>query len=76
MIKPVFININIDTSFLADVCHHYCVNSESCIIADDGNVECVCPLRYEGPKCEVDKCAKCHGGQCIIDKEGDDITCK
>uniref|UniRef100_A0A803TQP0 LDL receptor related protein 1B n=1 Tax=Anolis carolinensis TaxID=28377 RepID=A0A803TQP0_ANOCA len=57
------------------VCHHYCVNSESCIIADDGNVECVCSLRYEGPKCETDKCVKCHGGQCIIDKESDDIMC-
>ncbi|XP_015680235.1 low-density lipoprotein receptor-related protein 1B-like, partial [Protobothrops mucrosquamatus] len=57
------------------ICHHYCVNSESCIIADDGNVECFCPLQYEGTKCETDKCVKCHGGQCIIDKKNDDIMC-
>uniref|UniRef100_A0A8C6XVP1 LDL receptor related protein 1B n=1 Tax=Naja naja TaxID=35670 RepID=A0A8C6XVP1_NAJNA len=57
------------------ICHHYCVNSESCIIADDGSVECFCPLQYEGAKCEIDKCVKCHGGQCIIDKKNDDIMC-
>ncbi|XP_010123213.1 PREDICTED: low-density lipoprotein receptor-related protein 1B-like, partial [Chlamydotis macqueenii] len=58
------------------VCHHYCVNSESCTISDDGRVECVCPVRFEGPKCEVDKCIRCHGGHCIINKDSNDVVCK
>ncbi|KAF6114669.1 hypothetical protein HJG60_010623 [Phyllostomus discolor] len=58
-----------------DVCHHYCVNSESCTLGNDGSVDCVCPMRYEGPKCEVDKCIRCHGGHCIINKNSDDISC-
>ncbi|XP_009871668.1 PREDICTED: low-density lipoprotein receptor-related protein 1B-like [Apaloderma vittatum] len=58
-----------------NVCHHYCVNSESCTISDDGSVECVCPVRFEGPKCEVDKCIRCHGGHCIINKDSNDIVC-
>ncbi|KAB0361653.1 hypothetical protein FD754_005809 [Muntiacus muntjak] len=57
------------------VCHHYCVNSESCTIGDDGSVECVCPIRYEGSKCEIDKCIRCHGGHCIINKDSEDISC-
>ena len=63
-------------SFFLDVCHHYCVNSESCTIGDDGSVECVCPIRYEGSKCEIDKCIRCHGGHCIINKDSEDISCK
>lgn len=62
--------------FFPDVCHHYCVNSESCTFRDDGSVQCVCPTRYEGPKCEVDKCVRCHGGHCIINKDNEDILCK
>lgn len=52
------------------------MNSESCTISDDGSVECVCPVRFEGPKCEVDKCIRCHGGHCIINKDTNDIVCK
>lgn len=75
--ETILLNIFL-TSFLllADVCHHYCVNSESCTISDDGSVECVCPVRFEGPKCEVDKCIRCHGGHCIINKDTNDIVCK
>lgn len=62
--------------FFLDVCYYYCVNLELCIIGNDGSVECVCLIRYEGLKCEIDKCVWCYGGYCIINKDNEDIFCK
>lgn len=59
-----------------DICHHYCVNSKACTLSSSGYVECVCPARYEGNKCEVDKCLRCHGAPCLINEETGDVVCK
>lgn len=60
----------------ADICHHYCVNSKACTLSSSGYVECVCPARFEGNKCEVDKCLRCHGAPCLINEETGDVVCK
>lgn len=59
-----------------DICHHYCVNSKACTLSSSGYVECVCPARFEGNKCEVDKCLRCHGAPCLINDETGDVVCK
>ncbi len=61
---------------MADICHHYCVNSKGCTLSGSGHVECVCPTRYEGPKCETDRCLRCRGAPCNVDEETGDVTCK
>uniref|UniRef100_A0A8C6V3R4 Low density lipoprotein receptor-related protein 1Bb n=1 Tax=Neogobius melanostomus TaxID=47308 RepID=A0A8C6V3R4_9GOBI len=40
-----------------------------------GYVECVCPARFEGNKCEVDKCLRCHGAPCLINEDTGDVVC-
>lgn len=59
-----------------DICHHYCVNSKACTLSSSGYVECVCPARFEGNKCEVDKCLRCHGAPCLINEETGEVVCK
>uniref|UniRef100_A0A8C2AJR3 Low density lipoprotein receptor-related protein 1Ba n=1 Tax=Cyprinus carpio TaxID=7962 RepID=A0A8C2AJR3_CYPCA len=61
---------------LHHICHHYCVNSKGCTLSGSGHVECVCPTRYEGPKCETDRCLRCRGAPCIVDEETGDVACK
>lgn len=61
---------------MTDICHHHCVNSKACTLSGSGHVECVCPARYEGIKCDVDKCLRCHGAPCIIDGDTGDVACK
>lgn len=61
---------------LTDICHHYCVNSKACTLSSSGHVECVCPVRYEGNKCEVDKCLRCHGAPCLVNDDTGDVVCK
>lgn len=59
-----------------DICHHYCVTSKACTLSSSGYVECVCPTRFEGNKCEVDKCLRCHGAPCLINEDTGDVVCK
>lgn len=61
---------------VTDICHHYCVNSKACTLSSSGYVECVCPARFEGNKCEVDKCLRCHGAPCLINEDTGDVVCK
>lgn len=61
---------------MSDICHHHCVNSKACTLSGSGHVECVCPARYEGIKCDVDKCLRCHGAPCIINGDTGDVSCK
>ncbi|TRY84843.1 hypothetical protein DNTS_002284 [Danionella cerebrum] len=58
-----------------DICHHHCVNSKACTLSSTGHVECVCPARYEGNKCDVDKCLRCHGAPCIINGDTGEVAC-
>ncbi|KTF89246.1 hypothetical protein cypCar_00008864, partial [Cyprinus carpio] len=58
-----------------DICHHHCVHSQACTLSSSGHVECVCPPRYEGVKCDVDKCLRCHGAPCIINGDTGDVAC-
>uniref|UniRef100_A0AAZ3PPC0 EGF-like domain-containing protein n=1 Tax=Oncorhynchus tshawytscha TaxID=74940 RepID=A0AAZ3PPC0_ONCTS len=60
---------------LYHICHHYCVNSKACTLSSSGHVECVCPVRYEGNKCEVDKCLRCHGAPCLVNDDTADVVC-
>uniref|UniRef100_A0A3Q2Y480 Low density lipoprotein receptor-related protein 1Ba n=1 Tax=Hippocampus comes TaxID=109280 RepID=A0A3Q2Y480_HIPCM len=57
------------------ICHHYCVNSKACTLSSSGYVECVCPARFEGNKCETDKCLRCRGAPCLINEETADVVC-
>lgn len=52
------------------------MNSKACTLSSSGYVECVCPARFEGNKCEVDKCLRCHGAPCLINEETGDVVCK
>ncbi|CAB1328018.1 unnamed protein product [Coregonus sp. 'balchen'] len=58
-----------------DICHHYCTNSKACTLSSKGHVECVCSTRYEGAKCEVDRCLQCRGAPCIVNPETDNVSC-
>uniref|UniRef100_A0A8C1S386 EGF-like domain-containing protein n=1 Tax=Cyprinus carpio TaxID=7962 RepID=A0A8C1S386_CYPCA len=53
----------------------YCKRLLACTLSSSGHVECVCPPRYEGVKCDVDKCLRCHGAPCIINGDTGDVAC-
>uniref|UniRef100_A0A8C1Q9I9 Low density lipoprotein receptor-related protein 1Bb n=1 Tax=Cyprinus carpio TaxID=7962 RepID=A0A8C1Q9I9_CYPCA len=53
----------------------YCKRLLACTLSSSGHVECVCPPRYEGIKCDVDKCLRCHGAPCIINADTGDVAC-
>uniref|UniRef100_A0A8C1IX14 Low density lipoprotein receptor-related protein 1Bb n=1 Tax=Cyprinus carpio TaxID=7962 RepID=A0A8C1IX14_CYPCA len=52
----------------------YCKRLLACTLSSSGHVECVCPPRYEGIKCDVDKCLRCHGAPCIINADTGDVA--
>uniref|UniRef100_A0A669BG50 LDL receptor related protein 1B n=1 Tax=Oreochromis niloticus TaxID=8128 RepID=A0A669BG50_ORENI len=60
------------------ICDNYCLNGgtcDACTLSSSGYVECVCPARFEGNKCEVDKCLRCHGAPCLINEETGEVVC-
>lgn len=58
------------------MCYNYCMNLGTCRINNDGSARCICSPQFDGPKCEVDKCEVCQGGQCVVHKETGQVACK
>nr|XP_024662313.1 low-density lipoprotein receptor-related protein 1-like [Maylandia zebra] len=52
----------------------FCENGGTCLQTSNGTKLCLCPTKYVGHQCELDKCQFCGTGKCLTSASGE-VSC-